>query len=535
MFKYLPLLIDSFKYEFQQLLLTGAKYQYIDDNEQLFDFAKRLLQSAVNLEKRQSKAFGVTIAVNDILNQLKVCSLTDIASTTESLQKIVDQLQLQSDNYHMQNVWMWINRLNNKIDNILLKRMNQAIIEYKKIQTSCNSSKCASNIDNTIHKIDMIFESNVDNDEYNYDLLVEPNIAEARLALANDLYSHVEIFSNLKKIMIATNERNVNINIDDDNVDVVPTFMNILTSSNFTKSMIDNIIDCYQCIEINYQETKKFIEKCLLVHHVILNNYTKFCQNTFESIDKNINQQIELLTDMKHYQNHDQLFDQDINKNFGGIKIEFKNSNQMLRKVDAKYCDFRKKLFLKLREQLNEKLRQFFSDVTSSKSKLGDMGQLSNIEYGKIPQCLEVLKQLNHQSQEWRQDIVIYNNGQELLKNNRYRLFATWIYTSRIIGNIQDFEKLLFKRMTNAFKLSISWDIERLIWIGYYKYYAYDQNIYKSNNHGKAKECLFGHLPKDIVCKIIKLLKYKMPFSLPSDEYVKVDLLSLIEKNPNRC
>ena len=178
MFKYVPLLIDSFKYQFQRLLLNGTKYQYIDDNEKLFDFAQRLLQSAVMLEKKQSKAFEMTTVVNDILNLLKVCSLTDIATTTESIQHIVNQLQLQGAdnnyNYYIDNVWMWIKLLNKKIENILLQRMNKVIIKYKKIQTYRNLS-CSSN--NTIHKIDMVFDNNINNDGgYNYSLSVEPFI-----------------------------------------------------------------------------------------------------------------------------------------------------------------------------------------------------------------------------------------------------------------------------------------------------------------------------------------------------------------------
>ena len=114
------------------------------------------------------------------------------------------------------------------------------------------------------------------------------------------------------------------------------------------------------------------------------------------------------------------------------------------------------------------------------------MDEVSDIEYDKIAQCLDKLnwlKQLNDESQEWRQSFVIFKYGQKLLRSNGHSPAGIWMCTSRIGDIVQACEIffLFFQRMTNAFKLSISWDIERLTWIGYYNYEHNHQNIVNDN------------------------------------------------------
>jgi dynein heavy chain 1 len=431
-------LLDRFKHQCQRQISVGAHHRWFNHQRDLNNYVAALSQSMISLQENSQKAYELSLLVDQTLTSLKTCPLTVKAlnSRIAKLQSIVDKL----DNGGFHAVPFWCAALNEKLEAILLARVDEILNGYMQVLDEDWTQEAAEN------------ESSDDEDSKEEDanaaqrasslkvrsalrhsikisssqrLVVEPPIADARMKLGQDLQS---------MLTLIVEQPRPRSDSDDDHKSET-TFRLILNQIN-----IEKVVDCYKKIEDICGKADRFANTWLSYQAL----WDMDLLQVFDTMGDDIANWIRLMNDMKASQSSSGK-GSGVEKCFGPISVYFGNVRN---KVESKYLEFRKKTFQALRTRLGDQLRAFHHRVTNGKHVLEDTSfTVATTE--EIIRAVTALQNLREESSQWNEQWQQCEEAEKLLLNNRYNLGPTWMYASRIRAVLNDFFTVLDMRWTS--------------------------------------------------------------------------------------
>lgn len=121
------MLINEKKNEAQQHLLHGLEQNWKTETVAK-KFAAKLLPKVIAFEEAVNDVQQKTDYINQLLNEMAECELLkdNFESRLQKIQTVIDDFDLED----LSNLNFWVQRLNEKIEKILVKRLEQLLASW---------------------------------------------------------------------------------------------------------------------------------------------------------------------------------------------------------------------------------------------------------------------------------------------------------------------------------------------------------------------------------------------------------------------
>ena len=145
----------------------------------------------------------------------------------------------------------------------------------------------------------------------------------------------------------------------------------------------------------------------------------------------------QILTEIKKARN---VFDNpDTSKFFGPIEIGY---TQVKSKVNAKYDSWQQEVFNKFGNKIQGSMREFYKSVSHARKDLENQFIESNDSSDDVT-LITFVQDLKRKVAKWKQDVIIFHNGEKTLERQQYQFSNDWIYVENIKGEWSVFNEIL--------------------------------------------------------------------------------------------
>lgn len=396
------------------------------DSSDLQDWVNQLSNRVSMLQERVTDVNGKLSRVDSLLQQLVTCKYDHgvFMEIMQGFQVLIDEIQMRG----FSNITIWVHALENKIEDIICKRIKEAI------NTWSNAFNRGSSSENLDYSIENMIERELELDQTVYELLlsnqvlyVSPPLEQARVEWISLLHQYLGIITNLPRLV--TSRFNVFANASSDNL---KDFSNLLS-----KIHPEILRKPLKIIEDKFSEARVYSNQWLQYQSL----WDMTISNISDRLGKDISKWLQLLTEIRNARSTIDVTDDE--KSFGPIVI---NHQQIHSKVNVKYDSLQKEIQNKFSFILLEEMKLTHNELISGKTKLEgiylDNGSTRDIILGveyllKMKQSVEIMKEAT----------TSYEKAERLLLKQRFAFPRDWLSYSNVAGALNDLLQILSRRL----------------------------------------------------------------------------------------
>ena len=187
------MLIAKKKHAAQVQLLNGLQKTWRIE-QHVKRYAHKVLVRVIEFETEVNNVMQKTSFINSLLEEMKECELekSQFQDRLSQIKRQIDELDLEEAS----NLNFWVNKLNAKIEDILIKRLEQLLKAW--IDEFCEFEEKGGNL----IKKSLIMDVKLQNRT----IMLEPSLSEARAFWYKELHNQVEVICGLERLSIRTAE-----------------------------------------------------------------------------------------------------------------------------------------------------------------------------------------------------------------------------------------------------------------------------------------------------------------------------------------
>ncbi|KAI9836369.1 MAG: hypothetical protein M1819_001398 [Sarea resinae] len=373
----------------------------------------------------QSKAItlaSINETVQKAMAELMTCpyDIGEFHKRLESIQTAVDQLNLE--NYV--NLTQWVAGLNGKIEEILLMRLQEAIILWVEVFQDARSEGAN---DDSIRK--RITEDDVDEERFrhapklthlvheismrNQVIYLDPPLEFARASWYSQLHDWLGVVCNLRKLKASRYEMSVDL-VGSEEIDVRFT--------DLPSNCADSLSHVYTAVEDKLHHIGSYVDKWLQFQSL----WDLPSEQVYHVLGEDLSKWLQLLQEIRKTR---ATFDtSEVSRSFGTITIDYE---QVQTKVNAKYDQWQHDILLKFAGRLGNRMREVYTEVEKARRDLE--GQ--SLEASSTAQAvtfITIVQQCRRKVKAWAPEVELFRQGQTTLSRQRYQFAADWLFVEQI-------------------------------------------------------------------------------------------------------
>lgn len=400
------------------------------DTPDLNEWVGQLSSRVVALQERVDDVNEKLNKVNTSLSNLSTCPYqrSDLEHIIQDIQLIVDEMQMRG----YSNINIWVSKLDRKVEDIIAKRIIDAIIEWTKgfsIDSNLSSSNENGDLETKDSESKGIYDVNLEVSVHeillsNQVLYLSPPIENARNTWITYFHQYVSVALTLPRLMTSR------FNVFAESSTAAKDYSSLLKT-------LDKIVvsSAYKTVESKVAGAKKYVQHWLQYQAL----WDASPSNISDKVGRDISKWLQLLTEIKASR---ETIDSSIyEKSFGPIVI---SQQQVQNKINVKYDTWQKECQTRFSVILSEEIKLVHADLASAKAKLEGIyleGPTREVIIGvefilKMKASLPSKKKLV-------QDLEL---SEKTLQKQRFSFPRDWFAATNVTSAFNDFSQILLRR-----------------------------------------------------------------------------------------
>ncbi|KAF7560337.1 hypothetical protein G7046_g3815 [Stylonectria norvegica] len=410
------------------LLPSGSDFGLAKNTESKHGMFIRGFAAAVSV--LQSKAVSLNFihaTVEQALKELNTCAYDDDAfqSRLDTIQSAVDQLNLEQ----YVNLGFWVGALNDKIQSILLTRLQSAVQawvsafedetlddERRKKSTTGEEGKPESP---TMKRL--ILELAMRNQV----IYLDPPLEYARASWFLHLHEWLGIVCNLRKIKATRYQMSLSTTANDE-----PRFTAL------PSECADLLQRVYISVEKKLQEISAYVDKWLQFQSL----WDLQSEQVYDALGEQLPRWLQLLQEIRKTRS---TFDtQEVSRAFGHLTIDY---DQVQTKVNAKYDQWQHEILMKFANRLGNRMRDVNAEIEKARKHLESQSSDAS-STAQAVQFITVVQSCKRNVKTWAPEIDMFRQGQSTLVRQRYQFPNDWLHIEQIDSQWEALKEILDKK-----------------------------------------------------------------------------------------
>ena len=375
----------------------GEIQQYIKDNTELswsneqkvITFAKVLCEKVSSFEEKVTELISMINQIDSLLQQiLKVPIQKDsISENVSSIQSVINQITGSNKEYS--NVEKWIKDIDTKLENNLMKRLEECLEIWKNEFLASKPLSDPILIKEVIvHKISM----------ENKSIILQPSIFDAREYWYNQLHQTINIILNNRRLY-STFSKN-----DEQNLYKETTYRDLIPKLD---SKI--LLGVYSALEKTFLSCEEYV-KTWSSYQVLWQIEPQFI---FTKLGDDMEKWQQIMEGLKQGR---KTFDNDKNeKVFGALVVDYSSVQD---KVNNKYDFWHKEIMNQFAQKSNEGMLEFSKKISAAKDIL-EKNSLET-ESGDIVAFITEISKVNKNLSKWQIEMDKYKKAHTILQKQKF-------------------------------------------------------------------------------------------------------------------
>ena len=375
----------------------GEIQQYIKDNTELswsneqkvITFAKVLCEKVSSFEEKVTELISMINQIDSLLQQiLKVPIQKDsISENVSSIQSVINQITGSNKEYS--NVEKWIKDIDTKLENNLMKRLEECLEIWKNEFLASKPLSDPILIKEVIvHKISM----------ENKSIILQPSIFDAREYWYNQLHQTINIILNNRRLY-STFSKN-----DEQNLYKETTYRDLIPKLD---SKI--LLGVYSALEKTFLSCEEYV-KTWSSYQVLWQIEPQFI---FTKLGDDMEKWQQIMEGLKQGR---KTFDNDKNeKVFGALVVDYSSVQD---KVNNKYDFWHKEIMNQFAQKSNEGMIEFSKKISAAKDIL-EKNSLET-ESGDIVAFITEISKVNKNLSKWQIEMDKYKKAHTILQKQKF-------------------------------------------------------------------------------------------------------------------
>ena len=375
----------------------GEIQQYIKDNTELswsneqkvITFAKVLCEKVSSFEEKVTELISMINQIDSLLQQiLKVPIQKDsISENVSSIQSVINQITGSNKEYS--NVEKWIKDIDTKLENNLMKRLEECLEIWKNEFLASKPLSDPILIKEVIvHKISM----------ENKSIILQPSIFDAREYWYNQLHQTINIILNNRRLYSTFSKNN------EQNLYKETTYRDLIPK-------IDSkiLLGVYSALEKTFLSCEEYV-KTWSSYQVLWQIEPQFI---FTKLGDDMEKWQQIMEGLKQGR---KTFDNDKNeKVFGALVVDYSSVQD---KVNNKYDFWHKEIMNQFAQKSNEGMIEFSKKISAAKDIL-EKNSLET-ESGDIVAFITEISKVNKNLSKWQIEMDKYKKAHTILQKQKF-------------------------------------------------------------------------------------------------------------------
>ncbi|KAI1339525.1 dynein heavy chain, N-terminal region 1-domain-containing protein [Xylariaceae sp. FL0016] len=412
-------------------------------------FVREFAAAASLLQSKTVTLANIHITVQKALAELATCpyEASEFETRLQTIQAAVDQLNLEQ----YVNLGFWVERMNGRIKQTLLARLQRAIsawieafqddtpykqlevIRRKQITLAGEPVKSdAPMMKHLVHEITM----------RNQVIYLEPPLEHARASWFLHLHEWIGIVCNLPKIKASRYQMSLTLSTvvqDEARFNELPS------------DCTDILGRVYTTVEKKLQGISEYIDKWLQFQSL----WDLQSEQVYEILGDELSKWLQLLQEIRKSRS---TFDtSEVSRPFGHITIDY---GQVQDKVNAKYDQWQHEILMKFAGRLGTRMREVHAEIDKARKDL-EVQSLEATSTAHAVQFITIVQSCKRRVKAWAPEVETFRQGQSTLIRNRYNLPHDWVDVQQVDSNWDALNEILNKKakivqdQTDALKAKI--------------------------------------------------------------------------------
>ena len=401
------------------LLPSGNDFGLSKSTESKHGMFIRGFASAVSV--LQSKAISLSYIyanVEQALKDLGSCPYDAAAFQThlDSIQAAVDQLNLE----RYVNLDFWVEGLNEKIQAVLLTRLQSAInawiAAFEDAPTTGEDTKQAA-----ISMKSLVLELAMRNQV----IYLDPPLEFARASWFMHLHEWLGIVCNLHKIKASRYSMNLNTTTKEE-----------LRFTELPSECAGMLQRVYISVEKKLGEISTYVDEWLQFQSL----WDLQSEQVYDALGEQLSRWLELLQDIRKTRS---TFDtQDDSRSFGHITIDY---GQVQTKVNDKYDQWQREILMKFATRLGNRMRDVHAEIEKARKHLETQSSDAS-STSQAVNFITVVQSCKRNVKLWEPEIDMFRQGQSTLVRQRYQFPSDWLHIEQIDSQWEALKEILEKK-----------------------------------------------------------------------------------------
>ena len=379
-------------------------------------FVREFASSALILQDKTSALQGINDTAQRVLQELQACPYTtrDFTSRLDTIQTAVDQLNLE--NYA--NLFFWVSRVNETIEQILLHRLRKAIRLWtetflaSKPDKDDYSRKDAAGEQDTVADVPKLRRFVLEVLMRNQVVYLDPPTEFARSSWLLQLHEWLGVICNLPMIKSSRYE----MRFDAISVTAKSQF------SHLPSQCVDEICTVYQTIEDKLLDIVAYVEKWYQFQSL----WDLEAENVYNILGEDLAKWLQLLQEVRKTR---ETFDtSESSRNFGTVTVDYE---QVQTKVTARYDQWQHEIRMNFAGRLGNRMHDVYAEIEKARRDLEGQS-LEASSTAQAVSFITVVQQCKRKVEVWEPEIEVFRQGQTLLTRQRYQFPAEWLPVDQV-------------------------------------------------------------------------------------------------------
>ena len=381
-------LIAKDKSQIHQLIIDNSDSTWTNEQKVII-FAKGLCDKVSSFEEKVAELISMINQIDSLLQQiLKVpIQKESISENVSAIQSVINQITGSNKEYS--NVDKWIKDIDTKLENNLLKRLEECL-EIWKNEFLANKPLSDPILikEVIIHKISM----------ENRNITLQPSIFEAREYWYNQLHQTINIILNNKRLYNSLAKQ------DEQDIYKETTYRDLIPK-------IDSkiLLSVYSSLEKTFISCEEYV-KTWSSYQVLWQIEPQFI---FTKLGDDMEKWQQIMDGLKQGR---KTFDNDKNeKVFGALVVDYSSVQD---KVNNKYDYWHKEIMNQFAQKTNEGMIEFSKKIKAAKDIL-EKNSLES-ESGDIVAFITEISKVNKNLNKWQIEMDKYKNAHMILQKQKF-------------------------------------------------------------------------------------------------------------------
>ncbi|KAL2754348.1 hypothetical protein ACRALDRAFT_1041995 [Sodiomyces alcalophilus JCM 7366] len=391
-------------------------------------FIREFASATSLLQTKTATLVSIHAAIEKALSELSSCPYEADAfeALLETIQKSVDQLNLEQ----YVNLPYWVEKVNRKIKEILLSRLQHAIQSWivsfedeylddgprKRInENGGEAAPMGPTIKRLVHELTM----------RNQVIYLDPPLEYARASWFVQLHDWLGIVCNLKKVKATRYQMTLTMTVSSE-----PRFDDLPGECTELLSRV------YVSVEKKLRELNAYVDKWLQFQSL----WDLQSEQVYEVLGDQLSRWLQLLQEIRKTR---QTFDtQEVSRRFGHITIDY---DQVQTRVNAKYDQWQHEILMKFASRLGTRMREVHADVDKARRDL-EIPRPDASSTAQAVQFITIVQNCKRNVKAWAPEVEMFRQGQSTLVRQRYQFPNDWLHIEQIDNSWASLTEILDKK-----------------------------------------------------------------------------------------